>query len=247
MSRLSVDIFSSRIAGLLAPARCHWCRSRLAQGYSCAACQWQLPWSGNTCLRCALPLNPSLSQPDPAAAVRLCRTCRQSPPPQDRAFAAFAYAPPITALILDLKFHGRLAAAPLLAELLARPLCARPEPLPDWLLPVPLHASRLRRRGYNQAGEIACALARQLSLRYAPTAVRRTVATAEQTRLSAHQRHRNLRGAFAVDMDLHGKKVAVLDDVITTGATAAELAGTLRKAGAASIEVWAVARATLRT
>lgn len=126
---------------------------------------------------------------------------------------------------------------------MARRLSHRPEPLPDLLVPVPLSTARLRRRGYNQALELGRALAGLLALRLAPGAARRTRDTREQTRLDAAQRRGNVRGAFAVDAAaVRGRHVALLDDVITTGATMAELAAAVRAAGATRIEAWSAAR-----
>jgi ComF family protein len=144
---------------------------------------------------------------------------------------------------VNLKFNGQLGPAQLLGTLMAQRLAARGAPLPELLIPVPLHAARLQRRGYNQALELGRVLAGQLSLQLAPTGARRLRPTREQTALSAAERRRNVRGAFAVSTAVRGRHVALLDDVITTGNTVAELARAARKAGAARVEVWAVARA----
>ncbi len=152
-----------------------------------------------------------------------------------------AYAPPVDRWILDLKFHARLPVAPLLARLLAGRL--RGEPLPTRVIPVPLHPRRLRERGFNQAVEIARPLCRDLGVALDWGAVRRVRATAHQVGADARARRRNVRGAFAAADDLRGLHVAILDDVVTTGATVGELARVLRRAGAARVEVWAVARA----
>lgn len=236
LTAVLVDRLAEGVLAWLAPRRCAWCQGRIARGHSCAECRARLPWNRLACPRCALPLD----------AARSCPQCVRAPPPQDAAIAALRYASPVDARILALKFHGSLGAAAPLAELLAQVLAVRPEPLPELLVPVPLHRLRMARRGYNQALEIARPLARRLSLRCDPFAVRRVRATAEQTRLDAGQRHRNLRGAFVASPRLAGRTVALLDDVITTGATAAEIARAVRAAGAARIEVWAVARASLR-
>jgi len=115
------------------------------------------------------------------------------------------------------------------------------------LVPVPLHPGRLRQRGYNQALEIGRALAQTLAIELAPQAARRVRSTLEQTTLTAAQRLRNLRGAFEVSARVQGRHVAILDDVITTGATAGELARMAWAAGAREVEIWAVARAELRS
>lgn len=233
MMATMVDKFSGQVLGLLAPARCHWCAQHSAGAVACASCVAALPWNARACRSCALPL--------PAGDV--CVACAREAPPQDGSWAAFRYDAPVSQAIVELKFHGRLAPAHVVGELMAERLARRPQPLPEILIPVPLHAQRLRRRGYNQAHELARQLSRRLSLRLVPRAAHRLRATGEQTRLGAAARRRNVRGAFVVDGDaVLGRHVALLDDVITTGATTAELARAARAAGAARIEVWAAAR-----
>jgi ComF family protein len=233
-----VDNYPAGFLQLLAPAGCHWCRARTAAQGACAACIAALPWNLRACRACGLPL------PD-AAAAGACGDCLREAPPQDGSWVAFRYATPIAQAIVELKFHGRLAPAHLLGGLMAQRLARRPEPLPELLIPVPLAPGRLRRRGYNQALELARPLARVLSLPLAPAIARRVRATREQTRLDAVGRRLNVLGAFAVDARaVRGRHVALLDDVVTTGATMAELARAVREAGAVRIEAWAVARAT---
>jgi len=226
------------LLGLLAPARCHFCQAPGAARGACADCSAALPWNHHACRACGLPL-PAV---DGASA---CANCLREAPPQECSWAAFRYAAPVAQAIVDLKFHGRLAPAHVLGGLMAQRLAQRPEPLPDLLIPVPLSPGRLRRRGYNQALELGRVLARTLSLEFAPHAARRVRATAEQTRLDAAGRRRNVRGAFAVQASVvRGRHVALLDDVVTTGATMAELARAAGTAGAARVEAWAAARAT---
>jgi len=114
--------------------------------------------------------------------------------------------------------------------------------MPDLLVPVPLHRRRLAQRGFNQAEGIARSLARTLRVPVLSHGCRRIVNTIEQTALSGAARRKNIRGAFRVAADLGGINAAIVDDVLTTGSTVAELAATLRSSGAATIQVWAVAR-----
>lgn len=239
MHAQKVDKYLEGALNLLAPRRCCWCQARIARGHSCEPCRAQLPWNRVACDRCALPLA------GPPAPGRLCPSCSATPPPQDRAFVPLRYEAPVAARILDLKFHGQLQLAAIFADLLVPGLANRPDPLPDLLVPVPLHRHRLFGRGYNQALEIGRALAAVLAVPLRPDAARRRSPTAEQTRLSAAQRQRNVRGAFSFSAIAHGRSIALLDDVVTTGATAAELARSARAAGAVRVEVWAVARAAL--
>lgn len=234
-----VDNFVGALVDLVAPARCYWCRGNSggrAACTACTACTNALPWNLRACRACALPL-------ETARDTTVCAACLRDSPPQDQSWAAFRYAAPVANAIVDLKFHGRLAPAHVLGRLMAERLAHRPEPLPDLLVPVPLSTARLRRRGYNQALELGRQLARTLSLPLTPRAAHRTRATAEQSRLDAAGRRRNVRGAFSVDAAaVRGRHVALLDDVITTGATIAELARSVREAGAGRVEAWAAAR-----
>ena len=231
-----VDKFSGELLDLLAPARCFWCRRRAAQAApACASCAAALPWNAPACRACGIPLA--------TAGARVCGHCLRDSPPQDASWAAFRYEAPIAQAIVDLKFHGRLTPAHVVGRLMAQRVAQRPEPLPELLVPVPLSAARLRSRGYNQAHELGRALAAVLAVRLAPAAARRRRDPREQTRLDAAQRHQNVRDAFAIDAGaVRGRHVALLDDVITTGATMAELARAVRAAGATRIEAWAAAR-----
>jgi len=234
MLNSSVDAIFAPFGELLAPARCHWCGAAVGGQPACPACRDALPWNACACRACALPL---LS---PQQGV--CAACLTDAPPFDRAWTAFRYETPVRQQIVGLKFRGTLAPAHVLGRLMAERLARRAEPLPEVLIPVPLHAARLRRRGYNQALEFGRELSRRLSLPLAPRAAARTRPTREQTDLTAAERRRNLRGAFSVGDAVRGKHIALLDDVITTGATLGELARAARKAGARRIEAWAVAR-----
>lgn len=238
MHQSIVDKFSAGLGGLLAPLRCHCCGGATDRPV-CGPCEKSLPWNTQACRACAIPL--ASAQGDPAGNV--CGNCLTQAPPQDRSWTAFRYEAPVSRQIVDLKFHGNLMPSHVLGWLMASSLAARSEPMPDWLIPVPLHSGRLRRRGYNQALEIARALSRRLSIPLRTDAAQRLKATREQTELAAADRRRNVRGVFAVSAAVAGRRIALLDDVITTGATVAELARTARKAGAAHIEVWAAARA----
>lgn len=212
------------------PERCRFCR--LPPGPVCGDCCTALPWVAHACPRCARV----------GACASLCAGCTRQPPPQQHTWAPLRYEAPIAPRIVAFKFDAELGAAGWLAGLMVQRLSVRPQPLPELLIPVPLHAARLRARGYNQALELGRPLARRLGLELAPALARRVRATREQTVLDAGARRRNLQGAFAVH-GVAGRHVALLDDVITTGATLSELARAARAAGAARIECWALARA----
>ncbi|MFO1431325.1 MAG: ComF family protein [Candidatus Competibacteraceae bacterium] len=170
------------------------------------------------------------------------------PRPYDRTFAPLLYKFPVDSLIKSLKFghqFGRqLAIARLLGEWLGAALQQRQSEPPQGIIPVPLHPSRLRERGFNQSLELARPVARCLEVPLLLSQVRRTRRTQPQARLDAAARRSNVRDAFSIHRPIQFGHVAILDDVITTGSTVAEIAGILRKAGVKEIEVWAVARTT---
>ena len=238
MYKSVVDNFSAGMANLLAPQRCHCCGDATPRPV-CAPCERSLPWNSRACPHCATPL----AAGHEGLSSNVCGNCLARAPPQDRSWTAFRYEAPVSRQIVDLKFHGNLMPSHVLGWLMAEKLAARAEPLPDLLIPVPLHHRRLQRRGYNQALEIARELSRRLSIPLRTDIARRIKPTREQTKLAAADRRRNVRGVFAVSAAVAGRRIALLDDVITTGATVAELARSARKAGAAHIEVWAAARA----
>ncbi|KZC34712.1 competence protein ComF [Rhodanobacter sp. FW510-R12] len=218
----------------LLPWRCLLCGAPGAAGADlCAECAAELPRNRSCCARCALPL---------AAPAALCGECQRRAPPWDAAWAPFRYGWPLDRLESRYKFSADLAAGRVLAQLWQREPC--PIRLPQLLLPVPLHHSRLRRRGYNQALELARSLARASGVPLRHDALLRRRSTTAQTELDALARRRNVHGAFAlregVALPAH---VALLDDVMTTGATLAECARVLRRAGVQRIDVWALARA----
>ena len=235
---------------LLFPSRCLACDDRGGDGIDlCAACASRLPWNHDACLRCALPL------PVDAGSPQVCGACLQlprtlagtltrnarRPAPLSDVRAACRYAAPIDRLLLRFKFHHDLAAGGLLAQLMAQALAGAPRP--EALLPVPLHRSRLRRRGYDQALELARPLAVALGLPILDHLLVRIRATAPQSRLDAAQRRRNLAAAFAVQPGAAlPRHVVLVDDVMTTGATLRAAALSLRRAGVERVDAWVCAR-----
>jgi ComF family protein len=218
----------------LLPAVCRLCGDDGQSGRElCAACQYELPWIASGCRQCGRGLPAS-------AAEAHCGRCLRRPPAFDAVVAPLHYAPPVDRLIHGFKFRGDLAAGRLLADLLAeRAAGARPRVL----LPVPLHARRLRQRGFNQALELARQIGRQLRLPVAPALLARERDTPPQHEMDAKARRRNVRGAFRVTGPLPAADVAIVDDVLTTGHTVGEIARVLKRAGARRVEVWVVARA----
>jgi ComF family protein len=166
--------------------------------------------------------------------------CLSHPPAFAATVAAHAYAFPLDALIKHCKYAGALALTEGFAQALARAVAERPRP--DLLLPMPLHASRLAERGFNQAAEIARRLSARIQIPWLAAGARRLRNTPPQAGLDLDARRRNLRGAFLVDADLGGRRVALVDDVMTSGASLDELARAALKAGATDVSAWVVAR-----
>jgi ComF family protein len=223
-----------RLQRFVLPLRCLLCGAHGADGIDlCADCAAELPRNRSCCARCALPL---------ATPAAMCGECQRRAPPWDAAWAPFRYGWPLDRLESRYKFGADLAAGRVLSALWLREPC--PIKLPQLLLSVPLHHSRLRRRGYNQALELARPLARAAGVPLRHDALLRRRSTAAQTELDATARRRNVHGAFALreGMTLPAH-VAILDDVMTTGATLAECARVLRRGGVQQIDVWALARA----
>lgn len=225
---------------LLWPGRCLSCGEGGTEAIDlCIACQSSLPWLGPACPRCALPLHAEGAGAGEAAP---CSTCQAKPPPLTEVHAPCLYAAPIDRLLPRFKFHHDLAAGRLLSQLMAEHCFALPRP--DALVPVPLHRARLRQRGYDQALELARPLASALGIPIRTDLLRRVRATAQQTRLDAAERARNLHRAFQANAALAlPAHVVLIDDVMTTGATLHAAAHALRQAGAGRVDAWICARA----
>lgn len=220
------------LAGLIPAPHCQLCGAATASAPICAPCLTELPWNRAACPGCALP----------QAVAAPCPACLRRPRRFDSAWSALVHRGPARELVLGAKYGARFEQLRLLGHLLAQRLADRSEPWPQLLLPVPVHPRRLWLRGYNQALELGRALIRERPLPLAMNRLRRLRVAQDQIGLSAAQRRRNLRGAFAVTGRLDGLHVALLDDVMTTGSTLDELARVCRQAGAARIEAWTATR-----
>jgi ComF family protein len=159
-----------------------------------------------------------------------------------RTLFLFKYEYPVDHFIRALKFRGERVFARVLGELLAREHRARGWTLPECIVPMPLHRTRLRERGFNQALEIARFAAASLGARVEAHSLVRKVATGEQSGLSLQARRKNVRDAFDVARPLPAGRIALLDDVVTTGSTATAAISALQAAGARQLELWAIAR-----
>jgi len=213
------------------PASCVLCAATTHEQGLCEGCWASLPAAtGSRCPVCA-------SQ-TPNASI--CGRCIKRPPRYDRVICALEYVTPVDFLVAELKYSRNLAAARVLASALASRL--EDEVCPDIVVPMPIADSRLRERGFNQAVEIARHACAPFGVRLSHGVAHRISAGVSQTALPWSDRTRNVRNAFRCRVDLKGKTVAVIDDVITTGATLNELATVLKRAGARKVVGWVVAR-----
>ncbi|WP_292016653.1 ComF family protein [Marinobacter sp. HL-58] len=218
--------------------QCVACLAPDARFGLCDPCRHDLPVNHWHCRCCALPLAF-------AAEDTLCGQCLQAPPPFSRVIAPWRYRFPVDGMIQRYKYNGQRAfARPLihdLAERVANNLEAAPDQRPDLLVASPMHPARLRRRGFNQAADIAEQVSKHAGIPWTTRLVTRNRRTRPQRGLDREQRLANLRGIFQVNAT-PPPRLAIIDDVVTTGATARSLTEALIKAGAEDVQVWALAR-----
>jgi len=213
------------------PQACFLCGGRVVGKLLCPGCEDDLPRLTDAC--CPLCALPSLNS-------EVCGACLKHAPTFDRTLAVYTYAFPLDALVQQCKYAGATSLTAFFAEQMAHRVA--PETRIDYLLPMPLHPARLAHRGFNQAAEIARRLSPQVGIPWRIDACQRLRDTPSQAGLDLKTRQHNLRGAFACNLDLSGKRVALIDDVMTSGSSLDELARVVRKAGAIEIQAWVLAR-----
>ncbi|MDH5435281.1 MAG: ComF family protein [Gammaproteobacteria bacterium] len=222
------------------PTNCLLCETRIDSGQTlCPPCLESLPYNHSvTCHYCALPLD------NPASTA--CGHCQLNPPAWDFVLSAFRYSHPIDKLVQAMKFREKLDIAYLLGTLMYSVIknhyFLQRRSLPELIIPVPLHTSRLRERGFNQALELARPLSQHFAIPIDAKNCLRTVATTPQSLLSGDDRSRNLKNVFHVKQTLSAQHVVIIDDVMTTGHTIDEITRTLRKSGVQQIDVWLCGR-----
>lgn len=232
------------------PSRCIICHKTVADSTSyqpvelCRACYLALPFNLNCCLRCALPL------PQESTNDTLCGRCISKLPEFDYACSLFRYEDDVIRLVQQLKFAEKISYARSIGEMFIAETSVSgmfKQERPECLLPVPLHSSRLRQRGFNQAIEISRVLAKKLDLPIEYNAVVRQRSTSAQTGLNAKQRSINIKGAFSVSGGMPYRRVLIIDDVVTTGSTANELARVLKENKVERVGVLSIARAPIKS
>lgn len=226
------------------PSQCLLCACSLQGELVCTNCQYDLPhtYGKLLCKQCGLHVE-SLSH--------FCGSCLRHPPAFSRSFMPFSYEYPIDTLIHKFKYRANLTCGKLLAQMLAEAVKHRAQDdagweMPDLIIPTPLHWQRLWLRGFNQAEILATEVARELQIPSAPKLIQRKHKTPSQKGLSRNERQKNLQHSFIVkETDLkaiQNKRIALVDDVVTTTATVRELSALLIKHGAKDVQVWALAR-----
>lgn len=192
----------------------------------CRACLNDLPWHPKTsCPQCGL-----------TSSDQLCGSCISSPPDFDATHSVFLYDFPVNAMMQRYKYGNMLSLCSFFGQVLSEKVATDSV---DLIIPMPMHPARIKERGFNQALEIAKVLGQE-KLDY-KSAIRQKL-TPPQASLPLKERVKNIKGAFKVSGDLSGKRIAIVDDVMTTGASLNELAKTLKKAGASHVECWVIAR-----
>ena len=217
---------------------CYLCAANLTENHGlCQACLKDLPWlPANSCPQCGL-----------SSSGIVCGSCLSAPPYFDATHSVFLYHYPMDAMIQRYKYSNTLSLSHTFGQLLSEKisLINRHENI-DLIIPMPMHPTRLKQRGFNQALEIAKiadkVLNQNVKTKLNYKSVSRQTLTPPQASLPLKQRVKNIKGAFKVNANLSGKRIAIVDDVMTTGASLNELAKTLKQAGATHVECWVIAR-----
>jgi ComF family protein len=219
----------TKLKHILPAQPCLLCGAFSHHGAWCEACEHTLPYlTAAHCPICALPTHNN----------EICGRCLKHPPLFDRTLAVFSYTFPLDKLVQALKFGEHLMLVNILADRLTERVTVRP----DCIIGMPLHPARLRERGFNQSIELARRSANSLHIPLLPHACQRVRDTPPQIALPWKERKKNVHAAFTCSQDLTGKHVAIVDDVMTSGASLSEVSAALRKAGAREVSAWVIAR-----
>ena len=227
-----IDRCVKNVLDALYPPRCVLC-DRLDRIGLCAECLNGLDRIEHPCFKCGV----SCTGPGP------CGRCQAQPPAYDITISPFQYQPPLTVLIHRFKYRRNVALARPLANLLSQEITRRKYPRPQLLIPVPLHWTRLLWRGFNQSVELARHISSELDIPISRNLVYRNRKTTSQARLPLRQRQHNISNCFELRRPLNAASVAIVDDVVTSGATVNQMSQELRKKGAVHIQIWALLRA----
>jgi len=221
----------------LFPGQCLLCLDATPCGEMlCSTCVEEMPLNDRHCQRCGKPM---------PIAVAECGACQQAPPAFDSVHTLYRYQLPVDRLVQKMKYDAKLHLARLFGEQLriAASAWIRETGKPDIIVPVALHRSRLRQRGFNQSIEITRRTSKALGIKLEINRIKRIRKTDTQTELPLKQREQSVRGAFAVNGSLKNLSIVIVDDVVTNGHTVGELARVLKRAGAERVGIWGIARA----
>lgn len=199
------------------------------------ACLAHLPGNTAACASCGLPITGGIEKD------LLCGHCSQNKASYDVIRAPFLYAEPLDKLITDLKFNQQFPKGRLLGYLMSQHL-RNLDKAPEILLPAPLHPSRLKERGFNQATELTRWISKETGIPWSAALLSRRKATRPQSGLKMKERHGNMKNAFVFKAEMKYQHIAIIDDVVTTGATANAMAEAVKSGGVEKVEVWSVAR-----
>lgn len=230
-----LKLFNRSCCNLLLPRSCIVCNQNLSaenSQFCCQHCYELLPFQNNACQHCGQQF---------AAPLDICGHCISKPPQFERCFCAFAYQDPIKELIQAFKYQQQPSLAKVLAKLLHQEVCDHQFDKPEALIPVPMHYSRLRERGYNQALLLAKELGKLTKIKVDNQILSKQKAVPAQALQNKRQRKKAVRGSFSCVTKAPYSHVAIIDDVVTTGSTISEITKILRKKGVNCIQVWAIA------
>lgn len=220
----------TRLTFFVAPGACILCENQCDDSLAvCDKCQQDLQRTNTSCICCGRE----------TLAEGFCTRCISKSPPVDRTLCPYKYSYPASLLIKTLKYNQKINIAKQFAEALTRKILKENNTLPEAILPVPLHPLRLLKRGFNQSEEIARFISKRLSVPLDCSLLVRRRSTRPQYKLSSKERRRNIKNAFALTHPSRYQSVAVVDDIITSGATINEIAKTLKGAGLKHVSAWA--------
>ena len=215
-------------------SRCYLCGEKsIVSSLICEACWGDLLIDQPNCYRCGRGVN----------HPGFCSACLKTPGTIDSTITLLSYQFPVDRLLLSLKYKNQLLLAQEFGRRIAEKVLFLGRPLPNYIVPVPLHSARLFGRGYNQALELSRAISTRLSVPISYGAIKRIRNTLPQYKLKPAQRHKNIRGAFKPNKGCFDGPVVIVDDIVTTGHTANELALQLKATGATKVQLWACAHA----
>jgi ComF family protein len=231
---MTLSVRTSHIWDQLLPGHCVLCGLLSNTNNLCTSCKAALPRALISCAQCGLPLETSVA--------RLCGDCIRKPPPWDDATAALVYRFPVDHLVKQFKFHRKLACGQILADEIIDAVRQSDSTMPEAIVPVPLYRFREFYRAFNQSGQLARQLGEALRIPVREACLKRIRSTQAHSGLDAPGRRKNIKGAFRCTKPGFSH-IAIVDDVMTTGATMAECTRALKSAGVRRVSAWVAARA----